>query len=50
MLKVGIDGYQNQVNGNWDKNKSIFLLSFVSTSRSQAQDVDKPSRKKARRR
>ena len=50
MLKVGIDGCQNQVNGNWDKNETIFLLSFVSTSRSQAQDVDKPSREKARRR
>ena len=36
MLKVGIDGCQNKVNGNWDENKSIFLLSFVSTSRSQA--------------
>ena len=35
MLKVGIDGCQNQVNGNWDKNKLIFLLSFVSTCRSQ---------------
>ena len=44
MLKVGIDGCQNQVNGNWDENETIFLLPFVSTSRSQAQDVDKPSR------
>ena len=47
MLKVGIDGCQNQVNGNWDKNKSIFFTFFCQYTRSQAQDVDKPSREKA---
>ena len=30
MLKVGIDGCQNQVNGNWDKNKFILYRTLLN--------------------
>ena len=53
MLKVGIDGCQNQGNGNWDKNKSIFyfLLSVHPAHRlkmstnlpAKKQEGDKPA-------